>query len=133
MQRPGKGSEHAHHDDEPVEPMTPEHFEITVASMKLQSQATIEAARSVLVEGLKHKEASARYGVTQSQISRATSRIEKKWQEICEREDWLYEPIALPKEMMELVRALQSTTMAPLKKRLESRKSRNARKKIQDS
>lgn len=116
-----------HQDDEYVEPMMAEHFDIAVAPLKFQNQATIAAARSVLVDGEKPRDAIARFNVPQPQLSRATTRIESKWREICERENWAYEAVALPPEVMALVRKLQDTTLAPLRKRLEAGKARRAR------
>lgn len=112
------------HSDVDVEPMTPEHFELTVSTMSFQSAATVRAARAVLVDFQRNGDASAANGIPAPQVSRAVQRIQQKWQAICARENWVCEPVVLAPEAMAVVRGLEAKTLEPLKKRLQSKASR---------
>lgn len=114
--------------EDDAEPMTPEHFELTISAMSFQSMVTVQAARAVLVDGRKTGEAATHYGVPQPQVSRAVNRIEQKWQDICAREQWICEPVALPPEAMALVRNLEAKTLEPLKERLLAKKRKRSRR-----
>lgn len=121
-----------YHDDE-VEPMTPEHFDLTVSAMSFKSLATVRAARAVMVEGVRPGEAVMEYDVPQPQLSRAVSRIEKKWRDICDQQNWVCEPVALPPDVMALVRHIEIKNLEPLREKLDARKRRNSARKTRRS
>lgn len=108
--------------------MSPDHFDLVVQSLSLRSDSLQKAARAVLVEGMRPGQAVEKFSVGLTNLSKAVGRIENKWDEICEGQNWEYEPIALPPEEMAIVRALQRKNLDPVMQKLTDRKKRRKSK-----
>ncbi len=105
-------------DDQDREPVEPEHFDLAAAECRFHHPGMVEAARAVLVDGMRSGEAAIQFGIThQTHLSRALTKIEAKWIQICKREHWSCRTIVLSEDDMALVQRLQVKTVAPLRER----------------
>lgn len=110
--------------EEELEPMTPTHFDLAVAHMKL-TDAVADAARRCLVSGQLQSDVSAETGMNRAQLSAAVRSIQKKFQEIMERNDWEKVEVVLPKQVAQGVHLTESYFVDPvLQARLARKKKR---------
>lgn len=115
--------------DEPeIDPMTPEHFDIAVAEINFKRPGMLEACRAVLVDGKRPTEAAEEFEIPQPQISRAVTRVQEKWEQLCARENLVFRVVALSPQAMAVVTELEDQFIAPLKKRAHAKKVRKMAK-----
>lgn len=112
------------HDETDIEPMTPEHFDIAVAEINFKRPEILNACRAVLIDGKRPTEAAEEFDIPQPQISRAVTRIQEKWQQLCERESLVSRVFVLSPQAIAVVAELEGQFIAPLKERLKPKKTR---------
>lgn len=111
--------------EEESETMTPTHFELTIAHMKL-SQPVAIAARKCLVDGKPQSEVSDEMGMNRAHLSAAVRSIQKRFQEIMDKNDWEKVEIVLPKQVAQGIRLTESYFVEPV---LNARLARKKKKK----
>lgn len=112
-------------DDIEVDPMTPEHFDIAAAEIHFKRADMKAACRAVLVDRQRPTEVAEAMDIPQPQISRAVTRVQAKWQEICERENLVYRTVALSPEAMAVVAELEGKYILELKEKALAKKKKN--------
>lgn len=110
--------------EEESETMTPTHFELAIAHMKL-SQPVADAASKCLVDGRSQSEVSDETGVNRTQLGAAVRSIQKRFQEILDREDWEKVEIVLPKQVAQGIRLTENYFVEPVLKARLARKKKN--------
>jgi hypothetical protein len=105
--------------------MTPEHFDIAVAKINFKRPRMLEACRAVLVDGNRPTQIADQFAIPQPQISRAISRIQQEWSELCERENLVFRTVALSPQAMAVVAELEQQFIPPLKTRRRVKKSKS--------
>lgn len=122
-------------DGEEFDFMREEVFEIAANAVSFHgaSERTpriVQAARAVLVDGMRPADAADKFDFPRERISEAVGRIRDKWQVICTENGWITETFSLPPKLAELIREIESDALAPLleqallkrKKKMESAK-----------
>lgn len=110
--------------DEEAEPMTPIHFDLTVAHMKL-SELITQAARKCLVEGVQQSIVASEMGIKPPQLSVAIRSIQERFKAILEQNEWELVEVVLPKKLVHGVLETESFFVEPV---LEAKGRRTARK-----
>lgn len=110
--------------EEELELMTPTHFELTVAHMKL-SEPVANAARLCLVDGEMQTDVERKTGISQSQISVAVRSVQEKFQEILTNNEWERVEVVLPKKLVPGVVLTENFFVEPvLRARLTKKKKK---------
>src|SRR5688572_28740621 len=73
--------------DEEMEPMSPLHFELTVAHMKLSAQMR-DAARQCLVDHKMQSVVATEMNVNKAHLSSTVQSVREKFQEILKQNNW---------------------------------------------
>lgn len=110
------------HDETDIDPMTPEHFDIAVAEINFKRPGMLDACRAVLIDGKRPTEAADEFDIPQPQISRAVTRIQEKWQQLCDRENLVSRVFVLSPQAIAVVAELEGQFIAPLKRKLAPKK-----------
>lgn len=84
--------------EEDLERMTPTHFDLAIAHMKL-SETVARAARRCLVDGELQSDVADQLGMNRAQLSAAVRSIREKFDEILAKHDWECVEIVLPKQL----------------------------------
>lgn len=107
-------------DSDEAEPMRAEVFEIAVGALSFhgarqETPRIVQAARAVLVEGMRPGEAAARFEFPPERVSEAVGRIRDKWTAICAERGLVTETFSLSAPMIELLRQIELEALQPLR------------------
>ena len=98
--------------------MHPAHFYEAVSVMRFHPDSRIvEAAYLVACESWRISDVVKKYGIHQSQLSRALSKIALKWKDLCEQRGLVCEPVVLDPAEMAVVRQLERRHLQRANKR----------------
>ena len=111
-------------DNSDPDPMLAEQFEVALAATQIRAPELIAACRAVLVDGMLAPEAAKVHNVTASSIYRATASIRQKWEKICTKQDWVYAPVAAPREVMDVILAFQRNLLSAYQQRGKKRRGK---------
>lgn len=106
-------------DGEELDFMREEVFEIAANAVSFhganeKTPRIVQAARAVLVEGMRPADAADKFDFPRERISEAVGRIRDKWDSICEANGWVTETFSLPPKLAELIREIEGDALAPL-------------------
>lgn len=106
-------------DNDEFDFMRDEVFDIAANSLSFHgaNQRTpriVQAARAVLVDGMRPADAADKFDFPRERISEACGRIRDKWQAICEENGWVTETFSLSPRLIELIREIEGDAIAPL-------------------
>ena len=106
-------------DDEEFDFMREEVFEIAANAVSFhganeRTPRIVQAARAVLVDGMRPADAAAKFDFPRERISEAVGRIRDKWSAICEENGWITETFSLPPKLAELIREIEGDALVPL-------------------
>jgi hypothetical protein len=106
-------------DSEEFDLMREDVFEIAANAVSFhganeRTPRIVQAARAVLVDGMRPADAAAKFGFPRERISEAVGRIRDKWQAICADNGWVTETFSLPPRLADLIRQIESDAIEPL-------------------
>lgn len=106
-------------DGEEFDLMREEVFEIAANAVSFhgaheKTPRIVQAARAVLVDGMRPADAADQFDFPRERISEAVGRIRDKWDAICEANGWVTETFSLPPKIAELIREIEGDALAPL-------------------
>lgn len=118
-------------DSDEAEPMRAEVFEIAVGALNFhgarqETPRIVQAARAVLVDGIRPGEAATRYQFPPERISEAVGRIRDKWAAICAEQGLVTETFSLSAPMIELLRQIELEALQPLRAETEGGRRKKA-------
>jgi hypothetical protein len=118
---------------EEAEPMRAEVFEIAASQVsfhgaRLETPRIVQAARAVLVDGLRTGEAATLYDFPPERVSEAVGRIRDKWSAICEERGWVTETFSLTPNLVSLLKLIEMDTIGPLQAELTGKNKKKASK-----
>lgn len=107
-------------DNEELDFMRPEVFEIAASAVSFhgsnqQTPKIVQAARAVLVDGMRPADAAAKFDFPRERVSEAIGRIRDKWQAICVENGWVTETFSLSPRLIELIRQIENEAIDPLR------------------
>lgn len=116
-------------DSDEAEPMRAEVFEIAVGALSFhgarqETPRIVQAARAVLVDGMRPGEAASQFGFPPERVSEAVGRIRDKWAAICAERGLVTETFSLSAPMIELLRQVELDALQPLLAASASRKKK---------
>ncbi len=111
-------------DEAEQDPMLPEQFEIAVNATQIRTPELIQACRAVLVDDVPGPEIAEKLNIESSNVYRAVSSIRRKWKQICATERWECFPLAVPKDLIPTVMALQRKLLKDYSEKKGKRKRR---------
>jgi hypothetical protein len=79
-------------DESEIEPMKERHFDEAVKALRFRREGLTEACRAVAIDGVGPSKAEEDFGISKQQISRAVTRIQEKWDEICASKQLICKP-----------------------------------------
>jgi hypothetical protein len=109
--------------EEDMVTMTPTHFELATAYMKL-TDSSVSAAKRCLVDGELQKDVAADLGMKASQLSATVRSIQDKLSQIFENNNLELIEVALPKKLVNGVLQQEEFFIGPM---LEARLARQAK------
>ena len=106
-------------DGEEFDFMREEVFEIAANAVSFhganeRTPRIVQAARAVLVDGMRPADAADKFDFPRERISEAVGRIRDRWSAICEENGWVTETFSLPPKLAELIREIEGDALAPL-------------------
>jgi hypothetical protein len=106
-------------DSDEAEPMRAEVFDIAVSALSFhgarqETPRIVQAARAVLVEGMRSGEAATQFGILPVRVSEAVGRIRDKWAAICAERGLVTETFSLSPVLIELLRQIELEALQPL-------------------
>ena len=106
-------------DSEEIEFMREEIFEIAAAAVRFhetnpRTPRIVQAAKAVMVEGMRPADAAAQFDFPRERISEAVGRIRGKWDEICADHGWVTETFSLTPATIALIRSIENEAIEPL-------------------
>lgn len=107
-------------DSEEFDFMREEVFEIAASAVSFhganqQTPKIVQAARAVLVDGMRPADAAAKFDFPRERVSEAIGRIRDKWQAICAENGWVTETFSLSPRLIELIRQIENEAIDPLR------------------
>ncbi len=107
-------------DSEESDFMRAEVFEIAASAVSFhgsnqQTPKIVQAARAVLVDGMRPSDAADKFGFPRERISEAVGRIRDRWQAICVENGWVTETFSLSPRLIELLRQIENEAIDPLR------------------
>jgi hypothetical protein len=118
-------------DSTEAEPMRPEVFEIAAGALtfhgaRQETPRIVQAARAVLVDGMRPGEAAAQYGFPPERVSEAVGRIRDKWAAICDEQGLVTETFSLSPLLIDFIRQIELEGLQPLQAALAARRKRKS-------
>lgn len=106
-------------DSDEAEPMRAEVFDIAVSALSFhgsrhETPRIVQAARAVLVEGMRPGEAATQFELVPVRVSEAVGKIRDKWAAICDERGLVTETFSLSPIVIELLRQIELETLQPL-------------------
>lgn len=106
-------------DSDDAEPMRAEVFDIAVGALSFhhaqqETPRIVQAARAVLVDGMRPGEAALQYELKPERVSEVVGRIRDKWAAICAERGLVTETFSLTAPMIELLRQIEFDALQPL-------------------
>lgn len=107
--------------------MLKEQFDTAVAETRIRTPELVEGARALLVDKENVSTIAERLGISDgTKINRAAQSIEKKWEEICQRQGWSFVALALPKHLMDAMLTVQAVEIEEYRKAREKKSRKKA-------
>lgn len=118
-------------DSDEAEPMRAEVFDIAVSALSfhgahLETPRIVQAARAVLVNGVRPGEAAVEYEFPPERVSEAVGRIRDKWAAICAERGLVTETFSLSPILIELLRQIELEALQPLQGDLATRRRKKS-------
>jgi hypothetical protein len=106
-------------DSDEAEPMRAEVFDIAVSALSFhgagqETPRIVQAARAVLVEGIRPGEAATQFDFPPERVSEAVGRMRDKWAAICNERGLVTETFSLSPILIELIRQIELEALQPL-------------------
>jgi hypothetical protein len=106
-------------DSDEAEPMRAEVFEIAVSALSFhgarqETPRIVQAARAVLVDGMRPGEAATQFDFPPVRVSEAVGRIRDKWTAICNERGLVTETFSLSPLLIDLIRQIELEALQPL-------------------
>ena len=107
---------------------------ISFHSAGSQTPRIVQAARAVLVDGMRTGEAAAKYDFPPERVSEAVGRIRDKWASICDDQGWVTDTFSLSPKVIELIREIELQALEPLRETVETKRRKRlaAAQKVAD-
>ena len=110
-----------HLDSEEFDLMRAEVFDIAASSISFHNDGKeppriVQAARAVMVDGMRPADAADKFGFPRERISEAVARIRDKWTAICTENGWVTETFSLSPRLAELIRQIETEAIDPLRR-----------------
>jgi hypothetical protein len=121
-------------DSDEAEPMRAEVFDIAVSALsfhgaRLETPRIVQAARAVLVEGMRPGEAATQFDQSPVRLSETVGRIRDKWAAICEERGLVTETFSLSPLLIELLRQIELEALQPLQAEAAGKRRKKAASK----
>lgn len=118
-------------DSDEAEPMRAEVFDIAVSALsfhgaRLETPRIVQAARAVLVDGVRPGEAAVEYEFPPERVSEAVGRIRDKWAAICAERGLVTETFSLSPILIELLRQIELEALQPLQSDLATKRRKKS-------
>jgi hypothetical protein len=116
-------------DSDEAEPMRAEVFDIAVSALSFhgarqETPRIVQAARAVLVDGMRPGEAATRFDFPPERVSEAVGRIRDKWAAICNERGLVTETFSLSPTLIGLIRQIELEALQPLQAEAEKRRKK---------
>ena len=102
--------------NEVLEPMELDHFEIAVSHMRLSDEKLIGACKRVLVDGERNSDVATELELNATHTSTTCQNIIKKWNGLSEEKGLINRTFALKPEFIDLVAAIEKLDIDDLRK-----------------